>query len=85
MTSVKTISRVGNDTKRAFVVFVLGDHRRLVILPVNQLADHLSRYHMGTDNGNYKLHARRDDGYYRFTELPKLDLANYVNAFNILS
>jgi hypothetical protein len=42
--------------EKSFVIFVLGNHEDLLIVPVDTLSSKLYEQHKSTDSGNYKLH-----------------------------
>jgi hypothetical protein len=74
--------------KHAFLVFVMGNHSDLLIIPLEQIAPYIDRANLTLDQtyGYFKLHlAKSTSGRYLFRELPHFDASNFYNNYALLN
>ena len=72
-----------SEYKQAFVVFVVGEHDKVLIIPVNYLAGLLKSREVAED-GTFKLHLQKTRSGYYFREALDRKLDSYYNKYSLL-
>jgi len=69
--------------RRAFIIFLVGSHKDVFIVPTEVLSEHIESHGLNASQeyGDYKLHLIRDYRGSSFRELPSLNLAPYFNQY----
>jgi hypothetical protein len=66
--------------EKAFIVFVMGSHEEVVVIPLSVLQEQFRKMHILLDKGSkITLHIIRQDDSYEFRELPDLAVASFYN------
>jgi len=74
--------------KHAFLVFIMGNHSDILIIPLEQIAPYIERANLTLDKnyGYFKLHLTKPTyGRYLFRELPQFDASNFYNNYPLLN
>ncbi len=69
--------------ERAFVVFVMGEARNVLVVPVAALRDRVLVWMKPKERGNFKLHVT-GTSHLRFSAVPAFALDDWHNAFELL-
>ena len=70
--------------EKAFIVFIMGSHEKVLAVPLSILQEHLRKKHILLDKGGKNtLHIILEDNSYEFGELPNLDVAPFYNTYDL--
>ena len=72
--------------ERAFIIFVVGSHRDVLVVPAKDLEGHIKSHGLtpSEEYRDYKLHLSNGSPPYLFRELPNFALTEFHNSYDLL-